>query len=204
MGYDTFNEQELLEQIHWADTILIGPGLGTGALSKKILKKTLEESSTPIVIDADGLNIVADDSVKPVFKKAAMKNPVVITPHLKEMERLSKLPVSQINYNMENVAKNFAIENNCIVVLKNFTTIIAERNSTHFVTSGSEALATPGSGDVLAGAIASLIVQKVNTSIEIAVETATFIHGVAGVNASKEHGVRGVLASHIIENFPNI
>ncbi len=204
LGYDTFNEQELLEQIRWADTILIGPGLGTGALSKKILKKTLEESSTPIVIDADGLNIVADDSVKPVFKKAAMKNPVVITPHLKEMERLSKLPVSQINYNMENVAKNFAIENNCIVVLKNFTTIIAERNSTHFVTSGSEALATPGSGDVLAGAIASLIVQKVNTSIEIAVETATFIHGVAGVNASKEHGVRGVLASHIIENFPNI
>jgi len=105
---------------------------------------------------------------------------------------------------MEQVAMDFAKEYGCIVVLKNFTTIITDGTQVSYVNSGNEGLATPGSGDVLAGAIASLISQKVNPQIKVAVCAATHLHGKAGTEASKKYGVRGVLARHIIDEFGNI
>ena len=201
LGFDSYNKNELSNQINWADALLIGPGLGTSDVSKNILKQVLDEASVPLIVDADGLNLLADDEMKNAFKKAAAKVPVVITPHLKEMERLTNIPVTDINYDMEKVATNFAKEYGCIVVLKNHTTTIASRDNICFVTSGNEAMATPGSGDVLAGAIASLIVQKACPNIEVDVEAATYLHGAAGTMASEKYGTRGVLATHIIDNF---
>ena len=201
LGYESYNREELSAQLKWADTILIGPGLGTNDISMSIMRQTLEEAAVPIVIDADGLNIVAKQEINPLFKETAKRLPVVITPHLKEMERLTGIPVKEINYDMENVARQFADENGCIVVLKKHTTIVSDGKASMYVISGNEALATPGSGDVLAGVIASLVVQKVNESILTEVAAATYIHGVSGTRASQKYGTRGVLASHIIEEF---
>jgi len=120
------------------------------------------------------------------------------------MERLTGIKVADINYNMEQVAKDFAVEYGCIIVLKNFTTIITNGIRVAFVNSGNEGLATLGSGDVLAGAIASLISQKVNPLIDVEVCAAAYLHGKAGTAASEQYGVRGVLASHIIDEFREI
>ena len=203
-GYDEYNEKDLSEEIKWASTALIGPGLGTSDMSKRILKQVLSEVTYPLIIDADGINLLAEEEMKELFKETSARVPVVITPHLKEMERLTGVKVSDINYNMEQVAMDFAKEYGCIVVLKNFTTIITDGTQVFYVNSGNEGLATPGSGDVLAGAIASLISQKVNPKIDVAVCAATHLHGKAGTLASKKYGVRGVLARHIIDEFGNI
>jgi NAD(P)H-hydrate epimerase len=203
-GYDQYDEKSLAKEMEWASTILIGPGFGTSDMSKSILKQVLSEVKVPLVIDADGINLLAEDDMKELLKAASARVPVVITPHLKEMERLTGMKVADINYNMEKVANDFAVGYGCIIVLKNFTTIITNGIRVAFVNSGNEGLATPGSGDVLAGAIASFISQKVNQAIDVEVSAATYLHGKAGTAASERNGVRGVLASHIIDEFAKI
>lgn len=203
-GYNQYDEKSLAKEMEWASTILIGPGFGTTDMSKSILKQVLSDVKVPLVIDADGLNLLAEDDMKELLKVASARVPVVITPHLKEMERLTGFKVTDINYNMENVAVDFSKEYGCVVVLKNFTTVITDGEIVNFVNSGNEGLATPGSGDALAGAIASLIAQKVNPLIRVEVCAATYLHGRAGTEASKKYGVRGVLASHIIDEFREI
>ena len=209
LGYNEYNEDELLAQLKWADTILIGPGLGTDEVATNILKKTLESATTPIIIDADGINLAA--ASLPLLKQAAARTTVILTPHLKEMERLTGTKVADINVNQEQVAKEFAKDTGCIVVLKNHTTIVTDGTNAHYITSGNEALATPGSGDVLAGLVASLIGQKVIESekhfidnILYTASAAAYIHGKAGKTAATAYGIRGVLARHIIDNFEKI
>lgn len=209
LGYNEYNEDELLAQLKWADTILIGPGLGTDEVATNILKKTLESVTTPIIIDADGINLAA--ASLPLLKQAAARTTVILTPHLKEMERLTGTKVADINIDQEQVAKEFAKDTGCIVVLKNHTTIVTDGTNAYYITSGNEALATPGSGDVLAGLVASLIGQKVieteKHSIDNILYTASaaaYIHGKAGKTAATAYGIRGVLARHIIDNFEKI
>ena len=204
LGYESYNEDELTEQIKWASTILIGPGLGTSQISKSILKQVLDEAKVPLIIDADGLNLLADEEMMYKLRKATTINPVIITPHLKEMERLTGIPVKDINYDMEKVAYKYAEKTGCIVVLKNFTTVVCDRFNSFYINSGNEGLATPGSGDVLAGAIASMVGQKLSPDILTGILAATYLHGAAGTMAAQRYGVSGVLASNIIEEFKNV
>lgn len=197
LGYDDFDETELLEQIKWADTILIGPGIGTSEIAVNIVNTVLTHGQVPVVIDADGINIVAKNL--PLLDELTRRVPVILTPHLKEMERLCKVPVSEINYTMEKVAKDFAIDHNCIVVLKNHTTVIANVNTIYYCNSGNEGLATAGSGDVLAGIISSLLGQGL--SALNAAAAGTYTHGRAGAIATKTTGIKGLLARDIIANI---
>ena len=197
LGYDDFNEAELLEQIKWADTILIGPGLGTSETSVNIVNTILASAQVPVVIDADGINIVARNL--PRFDELTGRVPVILTPHLKEMERLCKVPVSEINLGMEKVAKDFAVSHNCIVVLKNHTTVITNVNTIFYCNSGNEGLATAGSGDVLAGIIAALLGQGI--SAMDAASAGAYIHGRAGTLATRTTGIKGLLARGIIANI---
>lgn len=200
-GYHDFEAEELKKDLDWADVILVGPGLGTNAASKQIMRLIAKEATVPVVIDADGLNILSQDISD--FECLSSRVPVVITPHLKEMERLTKINLKDIKYNIENVALNFANNYNCIVVLKDATTIVATKDATNFIISGNEALATPGSGDVLSGLIASLMAQKVNPSLDVTINAAAYLHGLSGRIAGQKAGVRSVLASDIIEEIKN-
>ncbi len=196
-GYENYDEQELLNSIAWADTVLIGPGLGISEISEDILKTTLKHANNEIVIDADGINLVAKNI--DLLKDCCERNTVILTPHLKEMERLSGVKVSDINYNMEKTAKDFVEKYNCTLVLKNFTTIVADVNILNYCINGNEALATPGSGDVLAGIISSFIAQNIST--DIAVNLGVYLHALAGQRISKQIGTRALLASDIIEEI---
>lgn len=104
-------------------------------------------------------------------------------------------------YNMEVVACDFVRSTGCTLVLKNHTTVIAGENI-YYCNSGNEALATPGSGDVLAGIIGSLAGQ--GCSKELAAAAGAYIHGKAGTEASKKCGIKGVLASDIISQINQI
>ena len=200
--YEDYNETSLLADMKWADVILIGPGLGQSITSKNIVNTILENSNCPVIIDADGINLVAKE--KSQLKELCKKCPVIMTPHLKEMERLTDTPVSTIKYDIENIAKTFAQEYNCTIILKDATTVIASPKSVYYVISGNESLATPGSGDVLAGIVASLTGQQLNSDISAAPLAAAHMHGKAGSLASEKLGTKGVLASDIIDAIPQI
>ncbi len=196
-GYEEYEEDELIKDINWADVILIGPGLGMGDVSKKILETVLIHTDTPVVIDADAINLCGLNIS--LLKQASEGREIILTPHLKEMERLCNRPVSDINYEMENIASTFVKENNVTLVLKNYTSVIATKRGTYYSASGNEGLATPGAGDVLAGIISGLVAQGL--SVELAAEIGTFLHGQCGEKASKKVGIKAVLASDIIEEL---
>ncbi|SHJ66271.1 bifunctional ADP-dependent NAD(P)H-hydrate dehydratase/NAD(P)H-hydrate epimerase [Pseudobutyrivibrio xylanivorans] len=199
-GYTAFDEAEVLEQISWADAIVIGPGLGTSEVSAKIIKAVSEHANVPVIVDADGVNLLAKDLKQ--LDELAARVPVILTPHLKEMERLCNTPVNEINYNMENVAKEFASKHNCVVVLKNHTTVIATVNTIFYCNSGNEGLATPGSGDVLAGIIGALLGQGL--AADVASSAGAYIHGKAGTIATEATGIKGLLARDIIANINKV
>ena len=199
LSYEDYDENQLINAMKWADVILIGPGLGTGQVSEKIMDLVLSNSSCPTVIDADGINLAAGK--RGMLKALCKRVPVILTPHLKEMERLTDIPLMDIKYNMEITARDFVKEYGCRLVLKDSTSIVATPKLTAYAFSGNEALATPGSGDVLAGVIASFLAQKVNIDLDIAPMAAAHLHGLAGTKASAKVGVRGVLASDIIDEL---
>ena len=199
IGFDSYDENELINAINWADVILVGPGLGTNDDSGRIVDTVLKYAKNPVVIDADGINIAAQKL--DLLRELTARCPVTFTPHLKEMERLTSIDLKEIKYNIEKIATDFAEKNNCTVILKDSTTIIATPGSTSYIISGNEGLATPGSGDVLAGIVASFIGQNVNNDPDIAPIAATHLHGRAGRLASESKGIRGVLASDIIEEL---
>ncbi|MBP5597438.1 MAG: NAD(P)H-hydrate dehydratase [Pseudobutyrivibrio sp.] len=196
-GYEGFEEDKLIESIDWADVILMGPGLSTGKIPEEIVTTVLEKATVPLIIDADGINICANK--KEALIKYAKDNPVIITPHLKEMERLTDIPVKDINYDMESIAYNFSLKTGITVVLKNFTTVIAAKEKIFYSTSGNEALATPGSGDVLAGIITSFVAQ--GFKVEDCGAIGAFFHGLCGKLISQDVGIKSLLASDIIEGI---
>ncbi|MBR1623863.1 MAG: NAD(P)H-hydrate dehydratase, partial [Pseudobutyrivibrio sp.] len=202
IGFDSYNETDLVDAINWADVILVGPGLGTNDDSNRIVDTVLKHAKCPVVIDADGINLAAQKL--DLLKELTSRCSVTLTPHLKEMERLTGTCVKEIKYNIEKIATDFAEQYNCTVILKDSTTVIATPRSTSYIISGNEGLATPGSGDVLAGVVASFIGQNINIHPDIAPIAAAHLHGRAGSLASERKGIRGVLASDIIEGIREI
>ncbi len=200
-GYTSFNENELIDLLEWADTVLIGPGLSTSDIADSILSTCLKQVKVPLVIDADGINLTAHH-LELLDGLTAKKIPVILTPHLKEMERLTGLPLNEINKNMEKTALDFVKKHPVTLVLKNYTTLITGENCDFFCSSGNEGLATPGSGDVLAGIITSLLGQGL--SAEKAACLGAYLHGLAGSKASREKTTQGVLARDIIKELLSI
>ncbi|MCR4694362.1 MAG: NAD(P)H-hydrate dehydratase [Pseudobutyrivibrio sp.] len=196
-GYESFDKDQLTFLLDWADVVLIGPGLGSDHVSREILQATLSSATCPLVIDADGINILSEDLS--LLERHGKDFPLILTPHLKEMERLCGKAASDINYSMEETAKEFVDRYPCTLLLKNHTSLIASRAGVFYCTSGNQALATAGSGDVLAGITASLMAQGLETT-DCAC-AAAYIHGKAGSLAAKELGIKGVLASNIISRI---
>lgn len=176
--------------------VVFGPGLGADEQIEKLLQSVLQVD-IPVVLDADGLNALAKDVG--VLKMA--KAPLVLTPHPGEMARLLDTTVEKVQKDRVPMAIKAAIDFNAVVVLKGAGTIIATPEKQVFVNStGCSALATAGSGDVLAGAIGGLIAQGVTPS-EAAI-LGVYIHGLAGDILAEEKGQRGHLAGDVADALP--
>ncbi|MBQ6539638.1 MAG: NAD(P)H-hydrate dehydratase, partial [Oscillospiraceae bacterium] len=161
----------LKEKMTGCDVCLLGPGLGRGAEITELVGELIRSSKTPLILDADGLNAVSLNIN--ILRKASC--PIIVTPHEREFIRMG----GDLSGGRLAGALKFAAKYNCIVVLKGSGTITALPNGTAFVnTTGNPGMAKGGSGDILAGMIASLIGQKFPAAQAAAY--GVFIHGLTG------------------------
>ena len=193
--YEEYNKEELLSLLTWADGVCIGSGLGMSRLSEKILKTVIEYVKVPCLIDADGLNLLAEN--KNYLNQMAERR-FVITPHMKEMSRLTGTPVEELKADRMQILKDFISRYRITCVLKDSRTLIAsEEKGIRMNLTGNSAMAKAGSGDVLAGVISGWMVQ--GKEAEDAAELGTYIHGLSGDLAKFEKGVYSVMARDLIE-----
>ena len=188
------------ELISNATVLLIGCGLSTSDTAKRIVK-TILPAQIPTVVDADGLNILAESpEILHSAKNDKIKN-LIFTPHPKEASRLLNCELEDVLNDMENSAKKICEKYNCITVLKSHNTIVSDGNKIYKNTTGNSALAKAGSGDVLAGIIAGLLAQKM-TPFDASC-LGVYIHGLAGDLAKNDLTAYGVLASDTVRYIPN-
>lgn len=189
---------KLLKDIKTPNAISIGCGLTTFAPAKEFTLKFLKEhinSPIPIIIDADGINILSEEKKKPIPLNSA------ITPHPMELSRLIGVDVQEIQTNRIKWAKYASDNLDCIVVLKGKNTVISiPKGKTFINTTGNSALSKGGSGDVLTGIIAGLAAQ--GAKLEDACVLGCFIHGLTGEIASIKLTEYSVLASNLINYIP--
>jgi hydroxyethylthiazole kinase-like uncharacterized protein yjeF len=172
--------------------LAVGPGLGA---RRELVPKLMQEATVPMVIDADGLNAIAGTG----FKGRGLQT--VLTPHPGEMARL--LGVDRVSESERlHVARAFAQERNVCLVLKGYRTLIALPDgnigsNVWINTTGSPAMATGGTGDILTGMIAGLIAQFPN-EIDTAVRAAVWLHGRAGQLGAEELTEQCLIATDLL------
>ncbi len=184
----------LLNEAEKTKAVLIGCGLSVCDDTKAIVNSFIENCNTPLVLDADALNCIAENP--DILKKA--KAPIIITPHPGEMARLVNSTAKDVNADRLNTALNFSKEHGVVTVLKGAGTIITSPDGKALLnTTGNSGMATGGSGDVLAGMIASLLAQK--ASAFDCASSAVYLHGLAGDIARKKFGKISMLPTDMIE-----
>ena len=180
----------------WADAVCMGPGLGMSDLSKEVVLHVLAFCELPLVIDADALNIIAGMEVFPEI----LSKRVYLTPHLMEMERLTRLPVRVLKEDPVRHALHFSEETGAVILMKDARTVIACPDGRIFINcSGNSGMATAGSGDVLSGILTALIGRGCDP--DKAAALAAFIHGEAGDRAMERFGPDYMNASDIIKGL---
>lgn len=180
------------------DILAIGPGLSQHKETQRLTRKIIASIAKPAVIDADALNALAGNLG---ILRARYKTPTIITPHPGEMIRLLGKKIGPSEEERKNIAKTFANEYNCIVILKGHRTVVASPAGTTYINNtGNPGMATAGTGDVLTGMIAAFLGQKLDAFT--AAKYAVYLHGLAGDLAAKEKTQIGLIASDIIEKIP--
>lgn len=189
--------EDLENQVKNADVLLIGCGLSTSDTAFEIFEKCLKNvGNIPVIIDADGLNILAKGKYKNLPEK------LILTPHPKEAARLLGRDTEKILADTEESARLISEKYNCVTVLKSHRTVVCSKDFEIFVNeTGNSSLAKAGSGDVLAGIIAGLVAQ--NCDIFYGSKLGVYLHGICGELASEYLTEYGVLAIDQIEYIPN-
>jgi NAD(P)H-hydrate epimerase len=199
----------MIEQIHWATAIVIGPGIGISHDSEQLLNLVITHAKAPLLIDADGLNILASTKRKkdePVFipESIVSKLPkdTILTPHIKELSRLINMTTEEITSNLLEIADKCTDHNELIFVIKDPRTVAAYKEERYVNISGNNGMATGGSGDVLTGIIVGFIAGGL--SPWEAAKLGVYIHGLAGDKAAEKKGCYSMVASDIIEALPDV
>lgn len=198
--YDIFDEKEVLRLLSRADTVCIGSGIGTSDRSRKILRTVLENVTVPCVIDADGLNLIAENKK---YLKYLQSGNFILTPHMKEMSRLSGYSVEELQQDKVRLLREFAKKHPVSCVLKDARTFVKKKDAPMYVNlSGNAAMAKGGSGDVLTGVITGLLAQGMDAFEASCL--GVFLHGLAGDSARNERGVYSVLARDLAEHIGEV
>jgi ADP-dependent NAD(P)H-hydrate dehydratase / NAD(P)H-hydrate epimerase len=168
----------------------VGPGLGTAEATTKALKLLIQEAQSPLVLDADALNILADNKTWLSFLPASS----IITPHPKEFERLAGKATN--GFERLQLQRDFSVRYSVYVVLKGaHSSITTPKGYCWFNTTGNPGMATAGSGDVLTGLILGLLAQHYKP-VEAAL-LGVYLHGLAGDLAAENLGMEAMIASDI-------
>ncbi|MBE7022389.1 MAG: NAD(P)H-hydrate dehydratase [Ruminococcaceae bacterium] len=189
----------LKERLQVQDVLLAGCGLGSGENTKKALLSVISECDKPMVIDADGINLLKGN-IHVIKDKPA---PVIMTPHPLEFSRISGHSMEKILQNRIGTAAAFAKEFKLTLVLKGADTVVAHPDGRCYICPVSNSgLATAGSGDVLSGIIASLLAQ--GAEAREAANLGVYIHSLAGLRARDRLGSHGMTATDIIAELPAV
>ena len=187
---------KIIDELDWADSIAIGCGIGNNDDTQVIVNQIIKESEVPVVLDADALNIIAEDTSVLLLAHTEL----VITPHLGEMSRLTGDSIAFIQTRLIDTADKFAGKFHVTCVLKDEHTVVATPHGrTYLNLSGNHGMATAGSGDVLTGIIGSLLTQRADT--ETAAALGVYLHGLSGDTALKKCGFRGMMAGDIVNGL---
>lgn len=185
---------EILERIGAMDAVLIGPGLGQSEGTSIIVRQVLENADCPVVLDADGINLIG--SHKDILRERTA--PTILTPHMGEFSRLGgNTAIDRITSAVE-----MARDLGCIMVLKGHKTVITDGHAIYINPTGNPGMAVGGSGDVLAGMITALIGQGLEPLIASA--CGVWLHGAAGDLCAKEFGQYGMLPSDMLRVLPRL
>lgn len=178
-GSISANSYEKIEKrLNWCNAVLVGPGISVNDNTKLFVFRLIENSDKDLVIDADALTLIASDPEVLLRRKNNIN--IILTPHIGEFSRISKISVEEIELNRFEAVRNFSAQYKVNVVLKSETTISCLTGGEIFVNStGNEALATAGTGDVLSGIIASLLSQT--GDVKTAMLCGNYLHGLCAV-----------------------
>lgn len=189
--------QDILDFSQRFDVIAIGPGLSQYMETRGLVLWLLQNLERPIVLDADGINALADNP--DIIDK--IKKHVILTPHPGEMAHLVGAKSSQdIQSNRIEIAKSFVRgKKNLTLVLKGYRTIVMNEEKFYINTTGNPGMATAGTGDVLTGMIAALLGQN-DTPFDAA-QLGVYLHGLAGDIAAQEKGEISLIATDVLENL---
>ena len=187
----------ILDLLKGKDAVLIGPGISTHPSTARLVTSLLPKIKAPVVIDADGLNILAEnpDALKHLPK------PAVLTPHPGEFGRLIGRSSRDVLDHRLELAPRFSERYGVYLVLKGYRTLIATPEGRVFINpTGNPGMATGGSGDVLSGMIASLIMQE--KDVLGATLAAVYLHGLSGDIGAAKLGERALIAGDLIKYVP--
>lgn len=181
--------------INGCQAVAVGPGLGRADETEQALLRQIDETTVPMVIDADALNILGDNSDY-LYR---LPHGSILTPHPKELERL--VGRSDNSYEQLQRARQLAGDTQCVVVLKGaYTAVVMPDEKVFFNVTGNPGMATGGSGDVLTGILLALLAQGYN-AIDAA-RLGVYVHGLAGDMAAKRQGQIGMVAGDITACLP--
>lgn len=185
---------QILRLMEGKNAILMGPGLGQSSGVREAVEAVLENASCPVVLDADGINVLA--AHKDILR--GRTSPTILTPHLGEFQRFA-FPAGG---DRVNAAAQLAGELGVIVVLKGHKTVITDGNTAYINHTGNPGMATGGSGDILAGVITGLLGQGI-PPLEAAA-CGVWLHGAAGDICASEIGMYGMLPTDMLTALPRL
>jgi len=188
--------EAVLEEAARSDVLALGPGMGTAPGTGKAAREIVRRAEKPMVIDADGLNLLAGHLDAVMLRSA----PTVLTPHPGEFARLDGARPPRDPAGRKAAAERLAEKAGCVVLLKGRGTVVTDGARTRVIETGNPGMATAGSGDVLTGMIAAFL-AVLPSPLEAAVLGA-HLHGLAGDLAAEELGETSLTAKDILDRLP--
>ena len=177
------------------NVIALGPGMGTHPETGQFIRRLVEELTLPMVVDADGLNALDRKDLR-------ARGPRILTPHPGEMARLSGKTVVEVQADRIGLARSFAQERGVHLVLKGNRSVIAAPDGRVWINpTGSPAMSTGGTGDVLTGLVAGLLAQFPDR-LEAALLAAVYLHGRAGELGAAKLGEKALIATDLFDYLP--
>lgn len=177
----------LTRELKKCSCVLLGCGMGTDADTRTVTEFVIKNAEVPIILDADGINCLKDN----IDIIDGAKNPVILTPHPKELSRITGVSVDDIQKDREGAVRSFISAHKCVLALKGASTLVGsfEYDDIFVNSTGNPGMATGGSGDVLSGMIASFVAQGLD-AFQSAV-AGVYIHGMAGDSVSEKYSFMG-------------
>lgn len=185
---------DILNLLIEKDAVLIGPGMGNSESTEKITCEVLRSYSGPVVLDADGINVMCKH--KDILRERTA--PTILTPHPGEFVRIFGKEIEERIDSSVQLASDL----HCIVLLKGQHTIITDGITVYRNLTGNPGMATGGSGDILAGMITALIGQGIDPLKAAAI--GAWLHGAAGDICAEKMGQYGMLPSDMLDVLPRL